>query len=514
MIDFNDNIVLQFYIGCALIFLMGAIVGAVGQILWHHRRAGKMPPPPSRVNTQSGNVFFALFGAVALVGVVGASMNTILRGPVTGMQRVTKYTVAENNMIAAGKLALIAATNQPQGGDCDGDDLVEPIPFSLTGDGPRPVGGGYLPADIGATRQDPWGNIFGYCVWDHGTDPGSALDNDGSCPSSNNYLAGADSEQHIVLAIISAGPDRIFQTSCGAHPDYVVKPSGSDDVVLAYTYAEAGSMSGGLWKLKSGDSSTAEVGARNVEIAGSSGGAAARIGYDDDLGLSGVGEFLAIKTDNIYARTPNGEVMMQSPLRVQHVTGMLEIEDGEGGGGTGLPDCEAGSVLRSNGSGFDCVQQVVCSLNNSLDYCYNLSTGECFSGNDGVHNNASQFVMSHYGLAGENIKILYGIQGALHSTVIPCSGYYLSGWSQFFEIGPNDEQAPVACLLPWGGTVAHGGSVTAFQAASVPYGSTCASQTRSCDSGTLSGSYTHQSCTVESPPGGGVPCWDPSGMFC
>src|SRR5690606_33319222 len=149
-------------------------------------------------------------GAVALVGVVGASVTTILKGPVAGMQRVTKYTVAENNMIAAGKLALIAATNQPFSGDCDGDDMVEPIPYSTTGDGPFPAGGGYLPAEIGATRQDPWGNIYGYCVWDHGIDPDEPSDNDGECGGSTNFRKGADSEQYIALAVISSGPDRVF----------------------------------------------------------------------------------------------------------------------------------------------------------------------------------------------------------------------------------------------------------------------------------------------------------------
>ncbi|WP_173202613.1 Hint domain-containing protein [Sphingopyxis sp. BSNA05] len=53
-----------------------------------------------------------------------------------------------------------------------------------------------------------------------------------------------------------------------------------------------------------------------------------------------------------------------------------------------------------------------------------------------------------------------------------------------------------SCARPWGGTVAHGASVTAYQTASVSCGNTCASQTRSCSNGTLSGGYTHQSCSV------------------
>ena len=50
------------------------------------------------------------------------------------------------------------------------------------------------------------------------------------------------------------------------------------------------------------------------------------------------------------------------------------------------------------------------------------------------------------------------------------------------------------CMAPWGDLVADGGSVTAYQTASVPSESECVSQTRVCDNGTLSGEYTFQVC--------------------
>lgn len=49
------------------------------------------------------------------------------------------------------------------------------------------------------------------------------------------------------------------------------------------------------------------------------------------------------------------------------------------------------------------------------------------------------------------------------------------------------------CTLPWGGTISHGQSVTAFQAAC----GTCASQSRTCSGGVLSGTFTNQSCASE-----------------
>lgn len=70
------------------------------------------------------------------------------------------------------------------------------------------------------------------------------------------------------------------------------------------------------------------------------------------------------------------------------------------------------------------------------------------------------------------------------------------GWHSYvLTVNP-----PASCSLPWGGTLAHGGSVTAYQASSVSYGSSCVSQTRSCSNGTLSGSYQYQSCSVNNPP--------------
>lgn len=50
------------------------------------------------------------------------------------------------------------------------------------------------------------------------------------------------------------------------------------------------------------------------------------------------------------------------------------------------------------------------------------------------------------------------------------------------------------------GNIAHNETVTRYQASTVPYGQLCASETRTCDDGALSGSYTFESCTVESAP--------------
>ena len=48
----------------------------------------------------------------------------------------------------------------------------------------------------------------------------------------------------------------------------------------------------------------------------------------------------------------------------------------------------------------------------------------------------------------------------------------------------------LGCAVPWGGKIEHGQSVTAYQNASPP----CISETRTCNGGALSGSFTNQAC--------------------
>jgi hypothetical protein len=253
--------------------------------------------------SQSGNVFFALFGAVALVGVVGATSMQVMKGPVRSMSEVTKRTVAENNMIASSKLALLAATTQADDGDCDADGFVEPIPFENAGASPKPTGGGYLPATIGAAINDPWDTRYGYCVWDHGATTAGC--------GGGNYLTGENSNTGYAIAIISAGPDRTFNTTCSAYPSATAlsKTPGSDDVVLGYTYAEAEANSGGLWNLKSGDAETAQIN-KNLEVKSS--GGATTFALDAD---TGTGDFLILKAGAIRGKVDGDPLSMSSALK-------------------------------------------------------------------------------------------------------------------------------------------------------------------------------------------------------
>ena len=226
---------------------------------------------------QSGNVFFALFAATAMVGLVGAALNSVVRGPATTAANVTRHTSAENHMIMASRLAVAGAVTQDNNGDCDDDAFVEPLPWRDAGAVPHPNGGGLLPSSIGASLTDPWGSQYGYCAFDHG--PKSVSDAVPACGTPPRRLQGSPNEDQPVIAIVSAGKDRLFQTTCTAYVDAVAplgepdtklvdKPNGSDDIVTIFTYAEASKYSDGLWKLKDSDIDTAEIG-KNVEVQGS-----------------------------------------------------------------------------------------------------------------------------------------------------------------------------------------------------------------------------------------------------
>lgn len=86
------------------------------------------------------------------------------------------------------------------------------------------------------------------------------------------------------------------------------------------------------------------------------------------------------------------------------------------------------------------------------------------------------------------------------SEIRRCVGGVLTGsYTQRSCVVGDPEDDPDDCNLPWGGTIAHGDSVTAYESASVASTETCNDERRTCNDGTLSGSFTNQNCTVRDP---------------
>ncbi len=76
-----------------------------------------------------------------------------------------------------------------------------------------------------------------------------------------------------------------------------------------------------------------------------------------------------------------------------------------------------------------------------------------------------------------------------------CSNGILSGAAQFASCEVNK---PAMCLFN-GKTLAHGETVIGYAASSVPFGSVCSQQNRSCNNGVLSGQNQFSSCVVNAP---------------
>lgn len=254
---------------------------------------------------EKGSVIFALFAAIGMVGVLGVASMNVLKGPVRTMVEVTRRTVAENHMLASGRLALVMAAQDT--GDCDADGLVEPLPWRDPDGNPAPAGGGYLPPDIGAALQDPWGSAYGYCAWDHGP-----VVHDDACGIGAHRLQGGPALENPVIAVVSAGPDRVFQTRCHDYDDggKAVKNTGSDDLLLVYSFAEAKVLAGGLWNLKEGDISTATI-SKNLSVTDTAG--TEQLTFDAasralSVGAGGTGHLPNIRTDYIQSLTGGAPV--------------------------------------------------------------------------------------------------------------------------------------------------------------------------------------------------------------
>ena len=106
---------------------------------------------------ESGNVFFTLFGAVALVGVIGVATTTLMKGPVGTVVTLNQKAKVESQLQIARKLSALDAAQGTA--DCDTDGMIEASGPDTTSTGCAGLitGGGCLPSKVGAAKLDPWG---------------------------------------------------------------------------------------------------------------------------------------------------------------------------------------------------------------------------------------------------------------------------------------------------------------------------------------------------------------------
>ena len=240
-----------------------------------------------RQTSQSGSVFTILLAGIAIAGALSVVLYSTISGPMSSMVRVTNKTQAKSQMLSVASIDIMSASNASgslptpwTNGNCEGNGYVVP-PAMRTGT-VTPVGGGLIPTTIGAPVTDPWGTDYGYCAWEVG--PGQTKCAAANSPSftAENLLNGTTTptagtaNSQVVIAIISAGPDRQFETTCAAYQSGsptlpLVYPTatgavanaansgGGDDIVQYYTYQQASTATSSLWALSPTSASTAVI---------------------------------------------------------------------------------------------------------------------------------------------------------------------------------------------------------------------------------------------------------------
>lgn len=158
------------------------------------------------------------FMLVAASQLLLLSIGAYLYFHTTRLAQTSQVRSRTNDLLTQAAMAISAESS-----DSDGDGTVE-APAEGTAS-VFPAGGGVIPAASGAPKTDGYGTPFGYCSWDNGT-----------TNTSSNRITGDNpaADTSVVFAIISAGPDRTFQTSCANLKAGVVN---GDDIAQYYTVA-------------------------------------------------------------------------------------------------------------------------------------------------------------------------------------------------------------------------------------------------------------------------------------
>ncbi len=264
-----------------------------------------------------------------------------MRGPLSTMVEVNRREQAKAELRVAASLVLVNS-----GDTCaDVDSYTEgPDPA-----GAGPTGGGVLPA-VGASQNDPWGNPYGYCAWDHG-DIAANFDGCGT-----NILAGNTSTNNIAIAVVSAGPDGAFNTTCAADNagtnDYVEPDGGGgDDIVVSMTYDQAVSGGGGLWTPVGITGATiardvAITGGNTLDVSGTS-------TFQDVLSLTGATAQLQLGARSMLL--PDETLAVDGECAVGADAGMLRYNTGSGFVEVcdGANFVNSGSPWGSNANGID-----------------------------------------------------------------------------------------------------------------------------------------------------------------
>jgi type II secretory pathway pseudopilin PulG len=182
---------------------------------------------------QSGSALTLVMLGILAAGVLA----TIAYGSYYQIARGTQDTMNRTQSAALLTQAVYAlATEAATAGDIDADGVTEPTAGAVAF---TPIDGFEVPATSGAPKTDAWGSKIKYCPWDNG-----------STNTSAGRLTGVDAalQTSLQIALISAGPDKAFATTCAQvlAGGAAAQPNG-DDGIRTLTVAQLNQGVGGTY---------------------------------------------------------------------------------------------------------------------------------------------------------------------------------------------------------------------------------------------------------------------------
>ncbi len=220
------------------------------------------------LNSHDGSAFTVLLAGVVVAALISFTAYRIISGPIETMVNSSNFRVTEFQFLSNGRLLVLDALDKGIAGDCDNDGYIEPLPFTpVTPTTLAPENGGQLDSSqLSTNDKDVWGTPIGYCVWDIGTTsscvlpPGTGMLNGTPDPNTGSP------KSQTVIALISAGPNKIFETQCNNYVDGttdvitdMAAAAQNDDIVRRYSFAEAMALSGNIWTVSAADLGTLET---------------------------------------------------------------------------------------------------------------------------------------------------------------------------------------------------------------------------------------------------------------
>lgn len=513
-----------------------------------------------RILKQSGNVFFMLFGAVAIAGLIGVSTMTTMKGSMRGVAQSNQIAAANNTLYSAAR--LIAGAAQGEDDDCDSDGIVEPPPWRDEGAVPAPVGGGLVPGHIGAGKRDPWGADIGYCVWDHGNRTVSH-DVTACGGAAANRLEGTDEKTEYVIAVISAGPDRIFETACNpwedadddGQPDtpLIVTAPGSDDIVRAETitalFAEGNTNQ--LQQLPDEACTPDTVGTLRYDAGTMQ--VCRETGWQEVGGaILASGNFLPVTGAALDSEHTSNAISFTGFFGTRTASvddGAILIVNGLESGGSATIAADDTIALKADAASAPATTATFTLSVSTLRRTWTITTRDptpaalvmtppangtmdVTGPGSPAYGTTVRFTVRNSGETPSAVLAAAQLSNSTNFTFDAsganvgdaCSGQTLGhNETCFIDVRPrasvpgafsgtltvsdgtlSDDSALAGnatgwpCSLPWGGSIPDGDSVTAYLASSVACGQACSSvqQTRTCTNGSLSGGHTNGSCSV------------------